>query len=219
MAARDEIRCHATAKSTGNRCGKPVVPNTTVCRTHGGAAPQVKRAGQRREAEADAREQMRRSFCGPDGEPIIDTRPWDEIVLDRIARWSGACIWLWEKVCEMEPDALVWGKSQEDQKNATEFSGTDITHKAMASVWLDEHNKADTALRQWVALADKRKISDERLEFARKVLGPQLAEAMRMFAARLKLTPEQELQVPAAWAAAVGQLTGSALDLSGLSAA
>lgn len=36
-------RCKATNRQ-GNRCGKPPIPGGTVCRMHGGAAPQVKEA-------------------------------------------------------------------------------------------------------------------------------------------------------------------------------
>lgn len=39
----DYVQCKATARSTGNRCGRPAVPGATVCRYHGGAAPQVQR--------------------------------------------------------------------------------------------------------------------------------------------------------------------------------
>lgn len=33
--------CTATAKTTGERCKNPAIPGGTVCRIHGGAAPQV----------------------------------------------------------------------------------------------------------------------------------------------------------------------------------
>lgn len=35
------MKCSATAKSTGKRCGKDAIDGGTVCRLHGGAAPQV----------------------------------------------------------------------------------------------------------------------------------------------------------------------------------
>lgn len=37
-----EKQCTATAKTTGNRCRQPAIRGGTVCRFHGGAAPQVK---------------------------------------------------------------------------------------------------------------------------------------------------------------------------------
>jgi hypothetical protein len=37
-------RCHGTSKQTGRRCGRAAIPGGRVCKFHGGAAPQVKRA-------------------------------------------------------------------------------------------------------------------------------------------------------------------------------
>lgn len=40
--------CVARSKQTGKPCGRRAVPGATVCRWHGGAAPQVKRAAMER---------------------------------------------------------------------------------------------------------------------------------------------------------------------------
>lgn len=47
-------RCTATARRTGERCRKSPIIGGTVCRSHGGAAPQVRRAAMARAATADA---------------------------------------------------------------------------------------------------------------------------------------------------------------------
>ena len=44
----DNRRCHATVHKTGNRCKKAAILGGRVCATHGGAAPQVKKAAGRR---------------------------------------------------------------------------------------------------------------------------------------------------------------------------
>jgi hypothetical protein len=41
-------RCTAKAKSTGGRCNNPAIFGGTVCRLHGGSAPQVKAKAQER---------------------------------------------------------------------------------------------------------------------------------------------------------------------------
>ncbi len=46
------VICSAKAKSTKKRCRNPVVPGATVCRIHGGSAPQVRAAGARRILDA-----------------------------------------------------------------------------------------------------------------------------------------------------------------------
>jgi hypothetical protein len=37
-------QCTATSKTSRNRCTQPAIPGGSVCRYHGGAAPQVKAA-------------------------------------------------------------------------------------------------------------------------------------------------------------------------------
>ena len=49
-------QCTATAKSTGLPCQRPPVPGATVCRFHGGAAPQVRKKATLRLVENSARE-------------------------------------------------------------------------------------------------------------------------------------------------------------------
>lgn len=61
-------QCTATAKSTGNRCTRPVVRGARVCRFHGGKAPQVKAAATLRLAEEEARKGLARL----DAEPVSD---------------------------------------------------------------------------------------------------------------------------------------------------
>jgi hypothetical protein len=42
------VTCRAKAKSTGKRCKLTAIPGGTVCRRHGGGAPQVRQAAARR---------------------------------------------------------------------------------------------------------------------------------------------------------------------------
>lgn len=50
----DDKRCTATAKRSGERCQRAAIPGGKVCIKHGGTAPQVKAAAERRLAEARA---------------------------------------------------------------------------------------------------------------------------------------------------------------------
>lgn len=47
MDARPDVRCSATNRA-GNQCGRRPIPGGTVCVMHGGKAPQVKAAAQKR---------------------------------------------------------------------------------------------------------------------------------------------------------------------------
>lgn len=48
------VQCKARSKTSGAQCKKPAVPGALVCHYHGGAAPQVKAAGLKRVAKAEA---------------------------------------------------------------------------------------------------------------------------------------------------------------------
>jgi hypothetical protein len=63
-------QCSATAKSTGQRCERPVVPGAKVCRFHGGQARQVKAAGALRLAEEEARKGLARLDVSPVEDPF-----------------------------------------------------------------------------------------------------------------------------------------------------
>lgn len=51
MGDKPAIRCRARSKKTGNQCGAYAVHGATVCRHHGGSAPQVKAKAAQRVAE------------------------------------------------------------------------------------------------------------------------------------------------------------------------
>lgn len=53
-------RCISTNRTTGQRCKQAAVKGTTVCRFHGGAAPQVRAAAARRVAEQEVGEMVER---------------------------------------------------------------------------------------------------------------------------------------------------------------
>lgn len=53
-------QCKATGKKSGKRCLNAAIPGGTVCRRHGGSAPQVKAAADRRilEAQEDIKQML-----------------------------------------------------------------------------------------------------------------------------------------------------------------
>ncbi len=52
MKRKDGLTCTGTSKQTKQRCGNPPIRGGTVCKFHGGGAPQVKAAAHRRELES-----------------------------------------------------------------------------------------------------------------------------------------------------------------------
>lgn len=67
----DDRRCRATSKRSGKRCRRFPVPGGTVCVIHGGAAPAVRAAAQRRKAEAEATALLG-AIWDPDAAPVTD---------------------------------------------------------------------------------------------------------------------------------------------------
>ncbi len=66
----DRPRCAATAKTTGRPCGRSPVPGATVCRYHGGLAPQVQAAARRRVLAAEAAVELAHLGVSIDTTPV-----------------------------------------------------------------------------------------------------------------------------------------------------
>lgn len=65
-----EGRCTAVSTRSGQPCRNRPVAGATVCRMHGGAAPQVKRKAAQRRAETEARRFLAQVDVVPLGNPI-----------------------------------------------------------------------------------------------------------------------------------------------------
>lgn len=174
-------RC--TAKTKRGPCKAWPVQGATVCVTHGGAAPQVKRAAGKRLAVAE----WARSF----GAPAEDADP-SQTVLDEI-RWSaGHVAWLRERVQETEPEALVWGVDSEVEKGAGEFTGTDTTRAAKASMWVQLYGQERDRLTRMCEVAHRMGIAARQVELAERV-GSLMADLLRGVLGDLSLSEEQQL--------------------------
>lgn len=92
-------QCTATAKSTGNRCAQTAEPGTTVCRFHGGKAPQV----QAKAAERVVEQQVRRSLARLDVPPVED--PFTELgkLAGQVVSWKDALAALVNRLVEDAP--------------------------------------------------------------------------------------------------------------------
>lgn len=66
-------QCTARSKQTGERCKQRPVKGGTVCRFHGGRAPQVAAAAVQRELEAKAGELLSRMIWNPSAVPVTDS--------------------------------------------------------------------------------------------------------------------------------------------------
>lgn len=93
----DPRRCTATAKGTGNRCLRWAAPGCTVCVKHGGGAPQIRAAGQRKLAE----EHARKTAAGLGLPRRVNPH---QALLEEVHRSAGVVAWLDAEVAHLDSD-------------------------------------------------------------------------------------------------------------------
>lgn len=131
LTGRHPVRCSGKVKSTGGQCRLNAIPGGTVCAArHGGKAPQIAAAAERRIREASLLAAVETYGLPRDVAP-------EAALLEEVARTAGHIEWLEAKIRSLDPEALVWGMTKTENKGATEFEGVDVTEAAGISVWLD----------------------------------------------------------------------------------
>lgn len=114
-------RCTATSRQTGERCKLPPAKNATVCRFHGGKAPQVRAAGKVREVEAAARAEL--AHRHPDRTELAVADP-----LGELARVAGEIVafkdYLRARVADLEDTLTYWSERTYD--DGTELHTTAV---------------------------------------------------------------------------------------------
>jgi hypothetical protein len=150
-------QCTATAKQTGERCRRTAQPGTTVCRHHGGRAPQVQRAAKRRLALGEATAELDRLGIPVEVDP-------SEAMLQMVYLAYGAVCASLQWLEKLPADPREWTEQDRYVKelNDQERANTVRWSKACRDAGVEEHR---------VALAEKQ--------------GAMLAEVLRDFLASL----------------------------------
>lgn len=179
----DKPKCSGR-RSNGERCTKWPMKGQAVCRNHGGASPQAKAAAERRLQSADA-ERAVATFGLP---REIDPR---DALLEEIYRTAGAVDWLHQQVIRLEADQVTWGKSEEVDKQAGEFPGLDVTHKAAVNVWVELWQKERKHLVDVSKAAIAAGLEERKVRLAEQQ-GAMLASVIKNILGDLDLSPEQQ---------------------------
>lgn len=95
----DTPRCAAHTR-TGRPCSNPPVTGATVCRMHGGASPQVKRAAERRAKEQQAAQAVVTYGLAREIDPHT-------ALLEELHRTAGHVAWLQAHIAELEQTDLT----------------------------------------------------------------------------------------------------------------
>ena len=183
----EDRKCTAH-RTNGEPCGAYAIRGGTVCRVHGGSIPSVKAKAQER-LERDKLITLMHAYglrrdIGP-----------EEALLEEVQYTAGHVAWLREQVAALEPAAMVWGVTEEAERGASEFPGTDVTRSARPSVWLDLYQRERTHLVNVCKAAISAGIEERRVRIAESQ-GALVAEVIRRILGRLVLTAEQEQLVP-----------------------
>lgn len=163
------------------------VTGATVCRMHGGAAPQVRAAAQRREATAEFLATYG-DVDGPQEDPAV-------VVSRLIRQASGHVASLLERVQETEAEALVWGMTSEVERQGGEFPGVDTTYSAAVNGWVRLYGEERDRLLKMCDLAARMGV-EERLVTLAEVQTKIMFEAMNRALDALELTAAQRARVP-----------------------
>lgn len=118
-----------------------------------------------------------------------------EALLEEVRYTAGHVAWLRGKVREIEDGDLVWGVTEETDKQASEFPGIDVTRAAKPNVWLELYYRERQHLVAVTKTAIAAGIEERRVRLAEQQ-GALVAQVIRAILADLALTPEQESRVP-----------------------
>jgi hypothetical protein len=154
------------------------------CKLHGGCAPSSRVAGA---------EELARQAVVTYGLPR-DISPTDAL-LEEVRYSAGHVAWLRERVAELEQADLVWGMTEQAEKTATEFSGTDTTFAAKPNVWLELYMRERKHLVDVTKAAISVGIEERRVKLA-EAQGALLNGVIRRILDRLDLTEGQRVLLP-----------------------
>lgn len=181
-------QCTATAKTTGQRCQRPVVKGATVCRFHGGAARQVKAKATTRLQLANAEAEVARLGARRDIHPA-------EALLE-LVHWTAGEVDYWRtRVQQLDDDDLTWGLTQHREGVGPEGPVNIKTQEAKPHIAYTMLERASDRLASYAAAALKAGVDERRVRLAESQ-GALVGEVLRRILDRLALTPEQLQLVP-----------------------
>jgi ribosomal protein L35AE/L33A len=181
----DRPRCNGTT-SAGGRCRKQPVKGATVCRTHGGSAPQVRAAAEQRLLERQALVAAEAFGLPREVDPHT-------ALLEELHRAAGAVQWLGALVADLERESIVWGKVKETHGTQLEKGTDNGTTKAAAvnvwvRLWTEERDRLAKVAKTCVDVG----IEERRVRLAESA-GQQLAAVIRSVLDQLELSDEQRV--------------------------
>ncbi len=188
-AGHDKPKCGAKKRQGEGCCRRPAGwgtdhPGVGRCKLHGGATVSHRDA---------AVEDLARKAVATYG--LARDIPAIDALLEEVHWTAGHVAWLRERVAELEPDALVWGVTEESDQQATEFPGINTTRGAKPNVWLQLYREERKHLVDVTKAAISAGIEERRVKIA-EAQGALLNGVIKRILARLDLTAAQSALLP-----------------------
>ena len=156
---------------------------TGRCKLHGGSTKSHTVAGQKALAE-----QAVKTFGLP---REVDPR---DALLEEVYRTAGAVDWLHQQVQALQAEQVVWGKTEEVDKQAGEFPGTDTKRAAEVNVWVQLWMAQRAHLVKVAKEAIGAGLEERKVRLAEQQ-GAMLAGVIKAILGDLDLSPEQQAKV------------------------
>lgn len=174
-------------RSNGTPCNKWPMKGQKVCRNHGGASPQARAAAEVRIQVAEAAKAVA-TFGLP---REVDPR---DALLEEVYRTAGAVDWLHQQVQALTADQVVWGKTEEVDRQGGEFPGVDTKHAAEVNVWVQLWRAERAHLVKVSKEAIGAGLEERKVRLAEQQ-GAMLASVIKAILGDLDLSPEQQAKV------------------------
>lgn len=189
----DDKRCTATAKSTGERCGRPAIKGAKVCRWHGAGSPKVKAAAQRRQAQSTMQARAERILRRRLGMHLDAESPDPaQILLNLVAQKAIEVEWLDQKIQELDSDEeLFWGKTKHVEGTGPDGPIDQETREAAQNIVYQLLHKAQDQLAKYTSDALRAGIEERQTKMAEQT-AQQFTWIVNQLKSRLELTPEQQ---------------------------
>lgn len=175
-------------EGAGKLCTRPAGwgtdhPGTGRCKLHGGSTKSHVIASQRALAEKAVA-----TFGLP---REIDPR---DALLEEVYRTAGAVDWLQQQVQALAAEDVVWGKTEEVDKQAGEFPGVDTRRAAEVNLWVQLWQRERAHLVRVSKEAIGAGLEERRVRLAEQQ-GAMLAGVIKAILGDLDLSPEQQAKV------------------------
>jgi hypothetical protein len=175
---RPHARCTAHTRA-GNPCGQKPMAGQTVCRMHGGSAPQAIAAAEERRLERQALVAAEAFGLPREVDPHT-------ALLEELHRTAGAVQWLGAIVADLDKDDVVWGKVRDKVGGEDQGRTYEARPNAFVSLWQAERDRLAKVAKTCVDVG----IEERRVRLAESA-GQQLAAVIRSVLDQLLLTDEQ----------------------------